>query len=119
MTNTLIHQEASAIIMQAVSNECDWAGCQSAEDLSGHNPSAVKAEMEHIKDCMDAALWGEEVAERFDELMEATDELERIAAELRRVGFAGLCKRIAAVEANVRAAHTNIQAAIGRIDTRE
>ena len=119
MTNTLIHQEASAIIMQAVSNECDWAGCQSAEDLSGHEPSAVKAEMEHIKDCMDAALWGEEVAERFDELLKATDELERIAAALHQEGAIVASRRVSRVEANVRAAHTNIQAAIGRIDTRE
>ena len=125
-----IEEAARAIIRQAIENECIWAGDQDADDLDGHDPAALKAEMERVFACMTAALDSETVAEGFATLMEATDELECIANLLANYlkpdgtprdnwPAPELRRRIAAIEANVRAAHLDIQLEIGRIDRRE
>ena len=127
---TTIRETARAMIAQAVENECIWAGDQDAGDLGGHDPAALRAEMEHAFDCMTAALDSETVAAGFATLMKATDELEKIANLLANYvkpdGKPRDCwrapelhRRIAAVEADVRAAHLDIQLEIGRIDRRE
>ena len=53
----------------------------------------------------------------FDELLKAADDLRRIGNAYG--GNEHLARQIREVEANVRAARTNIQAAIGRVDTRD
>ena len=127
---TTIGETARAMIAQAVENECIWAGDQDADDLGGHDPAALRAEMEHVFDCMTAALDSETVAAGFATLMKATDELEEIANLLanhaKPDGKPRDCRlapelqsRIVAVETDVRAAHLDIQLAIGRIDRRE
>jgi len=127
---TTIGETARAMVAQAVENECIWAGDQDAEDLGGHDPAALRAEMEHVFDCMTAALDSETVTEGFATLMKATDELEEIANLLANCvkpdGKPRDCwrapelqSRITAVEADIRAAHLDIQLAIGRIDRRE
>ena len=86
--------------------------------------------MEHVFDCITAALDSETVAEGFAMLMKATDELETIANLLANCvkpdgkppeywRAPELQRRIVAVEANVRAAHLDIRLEIGRIDRRE
>ena len=127
---TTIGETARAIVAQAVENECIWAGDQDAEDLGGHDPAALRAEMEHVFDCMTAALDSETVAEGFATLMKATDELEKIANLLANYvkpdgkprdfwRAPELRRRLVAIEADVRAAHLDIQLEIGRIDRRE
>ena len=127
---TTLAETARAVIAQAIENECIWVGDRDAEELGGHDPAALKAEMEHIADCMTAALDSETVAAGFTALMKATDELEEIANLLANAvkpdGMPRDCRRapelqrrIVAVEASVRAAHLDIQLEIGRIDRRE
>ena len=127
---TTIRETARAIVAQAVENECIRVGDRDADDLDGHDPAALRAEMEHAFDCMTAALDSGTVAEGFATLMKATDELEEIANLLADCAKPGgkprdccpapeLRSRIAAVEADVRAAHLDIQLAIRRIDRRE
>ena len=99
---------ALGIVQQAIENEAGWIANQDAEDIDGHDPGALRAEIERQGRLLEAAVMdsGEDRAMRAaaPDMAEALEVAERALASLDPIDVRYARETIAVARAKAGAA---------------